>query len=117
MIYHMSKIEHLPMSYKAYISSEKWRKNPVRLAELDAAGHHCRICAAEAKVGSPLEVHHATYQRLGSELVGDLLALCFRCHRDVTSFLRRRRYRRRSPRRADVPRLRDNRRHLFDPTR
>ncbi len=72
---------------------------------------------AEAEPGFPIEVHHATYERLGREAVGDLLALCRRCHREVTCFLRRRRYGRRSPRRADVPRLRDTRRPLFDPTR
>jgi hypothetical protein len=117
MIYHMRKNENPAMSYETFISSEKWRKSPVRLAELDSAGNRCRICFDEAEAGSPIEVHHATYERLGREAIGDLLALCGRCHREVTCFLRRRSYGRRSPRRADVPRLRDIRRPLFDPTR
>lgn len=114
MIYHM-KARIFP--YASFIASTAWRKSPARLSELKAAGNRCRICFKEAEPGSPIEVHHATYERLGCEAVGDLLAVCGRCHRVVTTALRRRKYRRRSPRRADVTNLRDIRRPLFDPTR
>ena len=102
------------MQYQMYIRSDKWRTNPARLAELNFANGRCRICSDKA---APLEVHHATYERLGQEAAGDLLALCHDCHVKVTSFLRRRRYGRRSPRRADLPHTRDTRRSLIDPTR
>jgi hypothetical protein len=105
------------LNYAKYISSEAWRRCPARLAELEAAGHRCRICFQEGTSHSPLEVHHATYRRLGQEEVGDLLALCGPCHREVTTFLRRRRYHRRPPLRADVLRMRDTRCALVDPTR
>jgi hypothetical protein len=105
------------MNYRDYIASNKWRNSPARLHELDAAGNRCRICFERATARSPLEVHHATYDRLGCEAIGDLLTLCHLCHREVTTFLRRRRYHGRAARRADVPRLRDTRRALIDPTR
>lgn len=76
-----------------------------RLAELDGAKGRCRICFGTASDGWPLEVHHATYERLGCEAVGDLLAICGDCHREVTSFLRGRRYARHTPLRADVVRV------------
>jgi 5-methylcytosine-specific restriction endonuclease McrA len=105
------------LNYRHHIASEKWRSSPARLAELAAANNRCRLCFAAGAKGSPLEVHHATYERLGREALGDLLALCHDCHVKVTSFLRRRRYRRRTPRRADVPQIRDVRNSLIDPTR
>lgn len=105
------------MQYRNYIASNRWRTNPARLAELDSANGRCRICFEKATTDAPLEVHHATYVRLGHEALGDLLAVCHDCHRKVTSFLRRRRYGRRTPRRADVPQLRDARHLLVDPTR
>lgn len=105
------------MNYWHHIASEKWRKSPARLTELAEAGNRCRICFRFGTTASPLEAHHATYARLGKEALGDLLAVCHDCHVDVTSSLGRRRYRRRRPRRADVPSLRDPRISLIDPTR
>lgn len=99
--------------YAAYIVSHRWRTNAARVRELAVAKGKCRLCAEQG----PLEVHHRDYENLGDERDGDLVALCARCHREVTSILRRARYRHRAPRRADVPRLRDVRRPLVDPTR
>jgi hypothetical protein len=105
------------LRYRNYIASHAWRSSPVRLAELAASRGRCRICSAKASRGWRLEVHHATYRRLGCELRGDLIALCSACHRDVESFLRRRRYASRRPVRRDVVRMHDFRRPLVDPTR
>lgn len=101
------------MDYVAYIASHRWRTNEARLRELAFAQGKCRLCAEPG----PLEVHHRDYENLGDERDGDLVALCNDCHREVTSLIRRRRYRRRAPLLADVPRLRDLRRPLVDPTR
>ncbi|MET4198641.1 hypothetical protein [Bradyrhizobium sp. LA6.12] len=101
------------MEYAAYITSHRWRTNSARLRELTFAQGKCRLCAEQG----PLEAHHRDYDNLGAERDGDLVALCGNCHREVTSILRRRRYRRRTPLRADVPRLRDVRSSLVDPTR
>ncbi|MDT4738413.1 hypothetical protein [Bradyrhizobium sp. WYCCWR 12699] len=105
------------MRYRKYIESDAWRSNPARLAELAASRGRCRLCSARASRGWRIEVHHATYRRLGRERRVDLIALCSCCHRDVETFLRRRRYARRVPLRRDVVRVHDFRRPLVDPTR
>jgi 5-methylcytosine-specific restriction endonuclease McrA len=97
------------MDYRKHIASPQWRKGAARLGELEAADSKCRICSAEAAPGSPLEVHHRTYENLGNESVGDLTTLCRDCHREVTNFLRARRYSSVVPKRADVIELRDAR--------
>ena len=103
--------------YRRYIASHAWRSNPARLDALAAARGRCRLCFGRASRVGRLEVHHATYRRLFRERAGDLIALCPDCHRDVESFLRRRRYAHRRPIRSDVVCLRDVRRTLVDPTR
>jgi hypothetical protein len=105
------------LQYRHYIASHEWRSNPARLTELTAADGHCRLCFTCTSAGARLEVHHATYVRLGCEDHGDLIALCSECHREVESFLRRRRYANRGVVRNDVLQLRDVRRPLVDPTR
>jgi 5-methylcytosine-specific restriction endonuclease McrA len=89
------------MNYATYISSAKWRRSEARLGELQLAGFRCRTCNASAAT-DPLEVHHRTYERLGRELVGDLTALCRKCHVGVTDILRGRRYALLSPMTADI---------------
>jgi len=104
-------------NYRHYIASDKWRNSPARLAELAASKNRCRLCFDKGTAAAPLEVHHATYENIGNEALGDLIALCHECHVVVTSMLRRRRYLRRRPRRADVQCLRDTRHSFIDPTR
>jgi hypothetical protein len=102
----------IDMDYPNYIGSSAWRRSPARLKVLAEAAGHCRLCHAEAR----LEVHHATYERLGCECDTDLIPICRDCHRDVTSFLRARRYAVAVPRRADAIRLSDTRVVSNDPT-
>lgn len=100
------------VKYRNYIKSDAWKSNPARLKVLADADGRCRLCHAKAK----LEVHYSTYERLGCERETDLIPLCRRCHREVTSFLRARRYAAVTPRRADVIQLRDPRTLQTDPT-
>lgn len=100
------------MHYNTYMASQAWRRNPARLNALKEAQGHCRLCDA----ATDLEVHHSTYERLGRERNNDLIALCRDCHREVTSFLRARRYAVFLPKRADVLPMRDGRVLLSDPT-
>lgn len=104
------------MNYISYIASSRWRKNPARVREMAVARGKCRLCSDSA-AASPLEAHHRDYDNLGDERDGDLVALCRPCHREVTTFLRRRRYRSLRPLSANVPQMRDLRRTLTDPTR
>lgn len=100
------------MNYRDYISSQKWRRSPARLAELADARDRCRACFEHGTERQPIEVHHATYERLGNEAQGDLLALCRACHLAVTSSIRARRYSTHIAMRADVPLMRDVRNPL-----
>ena len=65
----MTKVE-----YQDYLASPVWQYR--RDIVLDFWRHSCAIC------GSPknLEVHHRSYDRVGSELLCDLIALCEDCH-------------------------------------
>jgi 5-methylcytosine-specific restriction endonuclease McrA len=104
------------MDYYSYIKSSRWRENPARLAELQAADYRCRLCYA-SRHDAQLEVHHRTYVRLGSEQVGDLITLCKDCHHVVTDMLRRRRYCHLHPLVADVIPAFDDEDSIFDVTR
>jgi hypothetical protein len=104
------------MDYQAYITSSAWRNSPARLAELRAAGFRCRICnRPDTEV--ELQVHHRTYERLGRERPSDLLCVCAECHDEITSSLRRRRYRRSTPRIFDVIPAIESVSALHDPMR
>jgi 5-methylcytosine-specific restriction endonuclease McrA len=100
------------MDYYKYITSSRWRHNPARLAELEAAGFRCRLCNSPRNEVQ-LEVHHRTYERLGYERADDLTTLCRLCHAGVTDMLRRRRYVLRRPRLADVIPAIENANPLF----
>jgi len=104
------------VTYQSYINGSRWRNNPARLAEIEAAGFRCRICNTH-KDEAQLEVHHRTYERLGCERVDDLTTLCRDCHYVVTDMLRRRRYVPRRPRSADVIPAIEKANPLFDPSR
>ncbi|MET4278745.1 MULTISPECIES: hypothetical protein [unclassified Bradyrhizobium] len=90
-----------PMNYHEYMASRSWRRNPTRLAELEAAGFRCRVCNHDGS-HNPIEVHHRTYENLGREQPGDLTALCRNCHRVVTDHLRRLRYTQWVPAHANI---------------
>jgi hypothetical protein len=87
--------------YLRYIASPEWRNSAARLQELEASGYRCRLCNASGEE-DVLHVHHRTYASLFAELADDLTTLCARCHRDVTSIIRARRYSKLIPKRADV---------------
>lgn len=64
-----------PVVYHRYLKSARWRKKAA--AARKRAGYRCQLCNQKA----PLQAHHRTYERLGYELPGDLIALCASCHR------------------------------------
>ena len=61
-------------AYEKYIHSNAWRRRADRRFEMD--GGRCQVCGETAT-----EVHHLTYDRLGSEEMSDIVSLCGRCHR------------------------------------
>ncbi|HVZ20240.1 MAG TPA: hypothetical protein VG871_04220 [Vicinamibacterales bacterium] len=64
------------LPYAEYLLSSHWQR--VRELALERAGHQCELCAH----ADGLEIHHRTYERLGFERPGDVIALCHDCHRD-----------------------------------
>ena len=94
-----------PVDYDAHLGSAGWRDSAARKAELQLAGHRCRVCDR----GPPnvrLDVHHRNYDRFGRERVEDLTTLCRECHVVVTDALRRRRNATAGlPPRVDTPRV------------
>ena len=64
-----------PPDYQQYLKSARWKA--VRLWMLDYCDNTCEKCGAHKN----LEVHHKTYERLGSEkMPDDLQVLCNECH-------------------------------------
>jgi len=64
--------------YLAYIRSPEWRKR--REVALFRASYRCSICGKRRG----LQVHHKTYERLGSEALDDLQVVCRGCHWWIT---------------------------------
>jgi hypothetical protein len=64
------------MPYWHYLKTPEWRRT--RAAALVRADDACSLDVTHT---NNLEVHHRTYERIGEELVTDLVVLCHSCHR------------------------------------
>ena len=62
-------------NYDEYINSVEWEEK--RQLRLRMDGFRCHKCGSAIN----LQVHHITYERLGNELMGDLITLCRNCHK------------------------------------
>lgn len=62
------------MPYREYLQTEWWKR--IKKAAIRRANFACQRCHKRA----PLDVHHKTYDRLGTEHDQDLEALCRDCH-------------------------------------
>ena len=62
------------MDYGEYLKSKEWAAKASEAKERD--GFKCRLCNSEMR----LQVHHRTYERVGSESIDDLTTLCGPCH-------------------------------------
>lgn len=62
--------------YKEYLNSGEWKH--LRDKKLKQAKYTCDGCGEQYR---PLEIHHMTYERIGNELLTDLIALCTICHK------------------------------------
>jgi len=61
-------------AYLEYLNTPQWRERRVRA--LKRAKNRCQLCSQKGR----LNVHHRTYERLGSERPEDLTVLCENCH-------------------------------------
>jgi hypothetical protein len=64
------------LSYDEYLVSEHWIRK--RSEAKSRAGYKCQLCGLFG--GKYLNVHHASYDRLGHESATDLIVLCRACH-------------------------------------
>lgn len=63
--------------YDDYLHSAHWQRT--RQLALEHYGRSCFSCGAT----SQLQVHHRTYERVGSERLRDLAVVCDDCHRRI----------------------------------
>lgn len=62
------------IDYYEYLCSDQWKEK--RKSIIERCNNICENCKSK-----PVEdVHHLTYERLGNELLEDLLGLCKECH-------------------------------------
>ena len=62
--------------YDEYLKSWAWKEQ--RFWAIERARNQCKECGEG--LGTELDVHHVTYERLGHELPEDLVVLCRLCH-------------------------------------
>jgi hypothetical protein len=76
----VARLKRLGMSYSEYLSSEHWRdlKRQYRRSHLP---QDCMGCEA-----THVQYHHRTYNRLGHELLTDIMPLCGKCHKEVHDY-------------------------------
>ncbi len=60
--------------YAAYLASPQWQA--IRRKVFERAGGLCEGCGVEKAT----QVHHLNYERIGRELLFDLVAVCRSCH-------------------------------------
>lgn len=60
--------------YADYIKSKAWRGRRSRY--FSKFGKKCAVCSSKYNIG----VHHLSYEKLGDEPDGHLVALCWNCH-------------------------------------
>ena len=64
--------------YKVYMDSPEWKAR--RQLFLSRDGYRCRLCHQPHTPDNPLQIHHATYDRVGNESDLDCISLCGPCH-------------------------------------
>ena len=65
------------LSYGAYLRSKHWLQ--IRGSYMSSTLPKCCFVCGNKR----FELHHKTYQRLGEELLADLVPLCRRCHKST----------------------------------
>ena len=62
--------------YQEYLKSGEWKH--LRDKKIKQVNYTCDGCGEQYRA---LEVHHLTYERIGEELLTDLVAFCPICHK------------------------------------
>lgn len=75
------KIQHTE-KYQNYLSSDAWKS--IKTKVISRATCKCEGCGESERT---LDVHHLTYDRVGMELMTDLVAFCAYCHMKAHSMV------------------------------
>jgi hypothetical protein len=70
------ELKQMTTAYRQYIQSNSWRSKKLQFIEARKGVQKCYLC----KVYTPCDLHHRTYQHLGSERHSELRLLCRECH-------------------------------------
>lgn len=74
--------------YQLYLQSEAWNQKKHQRMAID--NYTCQACGCRGTSRNPLEIHHLTYTRIGSEdLYTDLVTVCRSCHTTIHSLMNR----------------------------
>lgn len=71
------RLLHWRTGYEAYLQTSEWRAK--RDIVLKRAQFTCEGCG----ISPATQVHHLTYDRVGHEMLFDLVAICADCHRQL----------------------------------
>lgn len=71
-------LNHYKQWKQQYLKSPEWKTLKSKVLNRD--DHTCQSCNTN---GTPLEVHHITYQNFGNEQLSDLVSLCRNCHQTI----------------------------------
>ena len=67
------------IKYETYMSSPAWRATRSSFIEASGGSLKCASCGQKDDIA----LHHVSYDRLGSELLEDLIPMCPTCHQGV----------------------------------
>lgn len=70
-----------PDRYAEYLQSYEWLDLRERVLQRDR--YRCTVTGKAAKTGDLLQVHHLTYERVGCELMEDLITVCRSAHEQI----------------------------------
>jgi len=79
-----AEIQRDSAEHRRYMRSKQWRAR--RDTAIMRAGYRCCVCGRVHMDTRKLQVHHKTYDRLGKERAEDLMVMCRRCHRRVSTW-------------------------------
>lgn len=71
--------------YSQYLRSEHWKEFKIRCRR--AGMNFCKVCG----IGDEIHLHHQTYERIGAELLEDVVPLCKDCHKQLHRWLKQER--------------------------
>lgn len=66
-------------SYKSYLKSKDWRIKRHKFLKSSCYRKRCELCGSSDEI-CKIHIHHLTYERIGDELLLDLVAVCEICH-------------------------------------